>query len=174
MLFSIKDFFQGCEIGGVFLSSSFIWCCWWGSSALGNRWIRALIFIFLSNFWKPCPYWNGPRITQGLTVSTVHRVQPQLCLITILPSYWVALTYWHASPWPPWSRSDRQMWLQKAVIEMGLNAETRGIKDLWTVELHRGIIRIMIIFLYPSLACSKKRALNCFLNYTQVGHWLWL
>lgn len=98
----------------------------------------------------------------------------QLCLITILPSYWVALTYWHASPWPPWSRSDRQKWLQKAVIEMGLNAETRGIKDLWTVELHRGIIRIMIIFLYPSLACSKKRALNCFLNYTQVGHWLWL
>lgn len=61
----------------------------------------------------------------------------QLCLITILPSYWVALTYWLASPWPPRSRSDRQKWLQKAVIEMGLNAETHGIKDLWTVELQR-------------------------------------
>lgn len=61
--------------------------------------------------------------------------------------------------------------LQKWVSMWG----THGSKDMWTVQLRRGIIRIMIIFhSTPSLACSKKRALNGFLNYTQVGRWLWL
>lgn len=140
--------------------------------------------VHVDRHWKiilPYPDYNSPRIKQKahsgdrvslgglqrlcflifsdtIMIPRIIKQLLQLCLITILPSYWVALTYWHASPWPPRSHSDRQKWLQKAVIEMGLNAETHGIKDLWTVELHRGIIRIMIIFLYPLPRLFKEKS----------------